>query len=630
MSLNCRGLAGMEKRRDVLNYIKQKNCSIYFLQDTHFTADDYVQIRSFWGHDVYISPSASNARGTAILFNNNFEYKVLNVLKDNDCNLLAIEVEIVDKYTFLLANIYGPNTDSPDFFVSLSELVDNFDGDFVIMAGDFNLVQDTTLDYYNYVNTNNKKARDVVLNMKEVHGLVDPWRLKYQQRKRFTWFKAKPVKKARLDYFLISSELMSLVDKADISPGYRSDHSMIELDISLSKFEKGKGFWKFNNSLLHDKTYVDLIKDTLSKIKAQYIAPPFNPSMVTSIQDEQLLFTINDQSFFEQLLLCIRGITISYCSNKKRIRNENTKLLEEEIKRLEELRNFDHSEEILEKLSIAQTKLEEFRKDYIKGLFVRTKLKWIEHGEKPTKYFLSLEKRNYVNKTVNKLVQSNGDTITDQSDILSEIENFYKNLYSSCDNKLHDVDISTIVDKTKVNLLDNDMSCKLEGIITREEALAALKGMKNDKSPGTDGFSAEFFKFFWKDIGHFLIRSLNFGFSKGELSITQKQGIISILPKGTKPREYLSNWRPISLLNVTYKIASACIANRIKTVLNFLIHDNQKGFLKDRFIGENTRLIYDALHITKEEQIPGMILLIDFEKAFDSISWRFMYDTLNF
>lgn len=151
------------------------------------------------------------------------------------------------------------------------------------------------------------------------------------------------------------------------------------------------------------------------------------------------------------------------------------------------------------------------------------------------------------------------------------------------------------------------MSCKLEGIITREEAPAALKGMKNDKSSGTDGFSAEFFKFFWKDIGHFLIRSLNFGFNKGDLSIIQKQGIISILPKGNKPREYLGNWRPISLLNVTYKIASACIANRIKTVLNFLIHDNQKGFLKDRFIGENTRLIYDALHITKEEQNPGMI-----------------------
>ena len=93
--------------------------------------------------------------------------------------------------------------------------------------------------------------------------------------------------------------------------------------------------------------------------------------------------------------------------------------------------------------------------------------------------------------------------------------------------------------------------------------------MKNDKSPGSDGFTVEFFKFFWKDLGSFLIRSINFGFNMGELSVTQKQGIISILPKGDKPREFLSNWRPITLLNTTYKTASLCIVNRIKYVLDF-------------------------------------------------------------
>lgn len=87
------------------------------------------------------------------------------------------------------------------------------------------------------------------------------------------------------------------------------------------------------------------------------------------------------------------------------------------------------------------------------------------------------------------------------------------------------------------------------------------------------------------------------GFDVGELSVTQKQGIIYILPKGDKPREYLTNWRPISLLNVTYKIVSACIANRFKNVLGFLIHDSQKGFLKGRFIGENTRMIYDVIDV---------------------------------
>ena len=68
----------------------------------------------------------------------------------------------------------------------------------------------------------------------------------------------------------------------------------------------------------------------------------------------------------------------------------------------------------------------------------------------------------------------------------------------------------------------------------------------------------------------------------------------------------------------------------VKNVLDFLIHDNQKGFLKDRYIGEKTRIIYDVLQSAKEKNIPGMLLLIDFEKAFDSVSWRFMYKTLNF
>lgn len=88
--------------------------------------------------------------------------------------------------------------------------------------------------------------------------------------------------------------------------------------------------------------------------------------------------------------------------------------------------------------------------------------------------------------------------------------------------------------------------------------------MQNDKSPGTDGMTVNFFKFFWRQLGTFIIRSLNEGFTKGEMSVTQKEGIIICLPKENKPREYLKNWRPITLLNVVYKIGSSCIANRIK------------------------------------------------------------------
>ena len=162
-----------------------------------------------------------------------------------------------------------------------------------------------------------------------------------------------------------------------------------------------------------------------------------------------------------------------------------------------------------------------------------------------------------------------------------------------------------------------------------EEASIALKNMKNGKSPGTDGMTVEFFKFFWKQIGTFVVRSLNEGFRSNQMSITQREGIIICIPKGDKPREYLKNWRPISLLNVVYKIGSACIANRLKTVLPTLIHEDQTGFVPGRYIGDNIRLIYDMIHYLDTEDSPGLLVTIDFEKAFDSIIWGFMHKVLN-
>ena len=119
--------------------------------------------------------------------------------------------------------------------------------------------------------------------------------------------------------------------------------------------------------------------------------------------------------------------------------------------------------------------------------------------------------------------------------------------------------------------------------------------MKNGKTTGSDGYPVEFYKIFWNDIGDFLLRSFNEGFSKGELSVTQRHGILTCIPKGQKSREFISNFRPITLLNVDYKILSGILAARMRKVLPDIISDSQKGFLKERYIGENTRLVYDVM-----------------------------------
>ena len=139
--------------------------------------------------------------------------------------------------------------------------------------------------------------------------------------------------------------------------------------------------------------------------------------------------------------------------------------------------------------------------------------------------------------------------------------------------------------------LTEDMRDKLEGPLTYEECKEALSSFSKDKSPGEDGFTAEFYIKFFDILGEDLVKSLNHAYEKGELSISQRRGVITLLPKDESSLLDLKNWRPITLLNVDYKIAAKAIATRMESALPFLIHTNQTGFIKRRYIGENKRLI---------------------------------------
>ena len=227
----------------------------------------------------------------------------------------------------------------------------------------------------------------------------------------------------------------------------------------------------------------------------------------------------------------------------------------------------------------------------MEGVLLRSRARWIAEGEKVTTYFCGLEKRNYISKQMIKLTLNNGEEIYETKDIVKEVKTFYERLY--LDRQLDDCEISDMVEDMPTLTLHEKAS--LEGKITLNEASFALKNMKNNKSPGSDGFTAEFFKFFWLQLGAFVVKSLNNGFMKSELSSTQKEGVIICIPKGDKAKDLIKNWRPISLLNVVYKIGSACIANRLKTVLPSLVNEDQTGFIANRFIGDNIRLTYDLI-----------------------------------
>ena len=155
--------------------------------------------------------------------------------------------------------------------------------------------------------------------------------------------------------------------------------------------------------------------------------------------------------------------------------------------------------------------------------------------------------------------------------------------------------------------------------MTRAECLKALKEMDSNKTPGSDRLPAEFYNIFWNDIADFLLGSINYAYKTGQLSVSQKRGIVKLIPK-KDAEPYVKNWHPISLLNCNYKLATKAVANRLKQVLPKLIDNNQTGFLKGRFIGENIRLIDSVINFTAAKNIPGLLVFLDFEKAFDTVA----------
>jgi len=611
-SYNVKGFKEYEKRCEVFSWIKKNEPNILLLQETHSRKDKKSSWFQSWGNNnIFFSHGSTRAKGVCICISSKTNFKLLQQMTDRDGRVIILDIEI-NNIRYTVANIYAPNEDSPQFFINVFKMLDCFNNENIVLGGDMNLVFDITMDKKGGKATTHFKCRECLQDYMKENNLIDVWRRDHPKIKAFTWKSyKKPFIYCRLDHILASQNMSKHIIKSKIGIGFKSDHNLIEITYKKNDNIRGPGFWKLNCTLLENQGYIDSIS------KCIYNCELDNPDTSRGL-------------LWDTMKCRVRGASVKYSAWLKREKNKNIKYLEHRLSELKKVSENDtHNELHAMEIQRLNFQLEEYIEKECKGAEIRSKSQYYEHGEKNSKFFYSLEKRNAEKKHITVLENGEGEIITDMNEILEEEVKYYECLYKSqhvSNHLTNEIEESFLCDK---NLYNNIILEDLDITFDVEKLKQVVDSFKCGKSPGSDGLPVEFYKTFWDKIHVYLINSYKDIISNGHLGFSQKQGVISLIPKKDKDPKHLKNWRPITLLNTDYKILTKYIAEYMKEYLSDLIHVNQKGFLSNRYIGENIQNAEAIMNHCDMNNIDSLLIFLDYSKAFDCVEWHLIDKALS-
>ena len=477
----------------------------------------------------------------------------------------------------------------------------------IILGGDFKCVTDVNLDRSrttSKVDSSAKRLKEAAAN---AFQLKDIWRHQNPDKKELTFY-SNVGTGSRLDRFYVTRNITTNVIESKINNFAHSDHSKISIKIYLSEIERGPGIWKINNSYLKDPEYIQQITHV-------WYQHQFKRDISNNIN-----------GWWEEGKKLIKETSIKFSKKKNQEKKSHKRNLLKQFRNIKNKLDKDPSNtrnrDLYNKIN---NEIKSIEVQEGEGAKIRSKAQWREDGETSSRYFCSLEKKRGADKTMRSVQRlKNGPIVTGNEDMLKETRQFYVDLYTEegVEESAQDSMLSRI--KTK---LTKEQAQLCEGEVTHEEITQAVTQTQNDRSPGIDGLTYEFYKSFWQVIGNDLVKVFNHSFENKELPESQQYGLLTLLCK-KGDRALLSNWRPISLLNTDYKVLAKALSVRLSKVLANIVSEDQTCGVPGRTILNNVFILRDLVVICKQKNIPAAIISIDQMKAFDRVNWSFMYKTL--
>ena len=444
-SANCRGIRGENKRKGFFNHIRQQKIDFCCVQETHMIPDDAEIWEQQWGGSIIYNCGKSNAHGVAILINNKWKDQVETMYKDKDGRVIIIKItDHEGNIDLVLACMYTPHTDDPQFFINAFEQAKKIPATGLILMGDMNFVLNPEIDRNENVQYHPQAVKTVCEYM-ENNKWVDCFRSLNPDTKKYSYIRVATNTASRLDYAFCDQSVLNQMTHCDYVWGYRLDHYFMNLSVSYNHIERGPGYWKFNNLLLQDTQFTDEAKNIIKN----------------NLESKVCLTADNKWELLKQELIYWSQ---SYSKNKTRLRNQEKK---EITKKLTEIKKFIDNGGNLDPLTTCEyvdldTKLKEIEENKFRAIAFRSKALWYREGEKSSKCYFSLEKRNYLTKTMSKLVLEDGRTITNTQSILNAQYEFYKDLYKADNTKKFELtnESDVAVMECDKKFLDSDLTFK--------------------------------------------------------------------------------------------------------------------------------------------------------------------------